>query len=638
MVRSYKQYLKSILILLLFIGDGNVCNGFENKKSSCVQNNMVEKQTFIINACITDLNEFRELVKTAGVLKKFGAVQINIGTLADKSFYEIPEGGNPWNEYASNNATLYKFFPDAKIAPFIPAEFVRKNRQLFLEKAKILHENGMEAAFFANEPNFLPSAFFDAYPQLRGPRVDHPRRSKFACFSPCISVIEMQDIYANMMAEMLKNAPEIKTFYYKTNDAGSGNCWSDWLYTGPNGPSHCKGETTGEKIQNLMNSLQAGAAKADRKLDVYLNFNQGSSNFSDEERIDIQNKLPENCYFKSTPEHEIKSIGSDIGFLYPVKGICDVLSILNDLKRIDQKKPQTIFISFSSYYDAGIESREVQNLIFDLLEDHFLNITQNDKTVIQKLHEYSVDWAGELYADSLSIALTDLNKAFRFKNSNLSNLVGVYWSVSSRMINRPLVAAPQRLSVEEESYFLPYIFNVSQDEARMDYLDFHGGRWTTSPDSVKVYVKKLKQVAIKLEAIVASAPKNDFIKKMAVALRVHASLIQSCGNFTGAQQIRDNNSAKLNGPIHRPDKKPTWTGDTDLQKFNAIMRDELDNTWELIDVLQRGGTDILCLAKDDFHEDCFLLNPDIIGQLKKKRKIMLDHWRDIEDYMTTPFK
>jgi hypothetical protein len=496
----------------------------------------------------------------------------------------------------------------------------------------------MEAAFFANEPGFLPSAFFEMYPQLRGPRVDHPRRSNVAFFSPCFSVKETQEMYSNMMAELLKNAPEVKTFYFKTNDAGSGNCWSDWLYSGPNGPGHCKGETTGERIQKLMNSLKAGAAKTGSKLDIYLSFPQGSSNFSDAERTDIQNRLPENCYFKSTPENEIKTMGSAIGFLYPVTGVCDVLSLLNGLKRTDNQKRQTLFINFTAYYNRGNESLAVEDLLFNMLEDHLLNSTANDVPVLQKLHEYSLDMAGEKYADSLYNALLVLNGAFKFRNSNLGNLYGINWNVGARMINRPLVVAPQRLTKEEEAYFLPYIFNVSREEARMDYIDIQGGRWTTSPDSIKTYVKKIQQVCIKLEAIDSSAPKNDFIQKMAMALRVHASLVRSCGNFAEAQLIRDNNVAKLSGSIHRPDKEPTWTGDTDLQKFNTIMRDELDNTEDFIDILQQGGLDVLCLAKDDAHEDCFLLGPNIIGQLKKKRKIMLDHWRDIEDYMTTPFK
>ena len=167
--------LTTKILLLLILGSSNVYGGTEsdsNTINSCnpgykyhlktfadalrleemsvfpfqIKNN--EGRTFIINTAINDLDEFRKLVKQAAGLKMYGTVQVNIGTLADKSFYEIPKGGNPWNEYASNNAPLYKFFPDAKIAPFVPAEFVKKNRQLLIDKAKILRENGMEAAFF----------------------------------------------------------------------------------------------------------------------------------------------------------------------------------------------------------------------------------------------------------------------------------------------------------------------------------------------------------------------------------------------------------------------------------------------------------------------------------------------------------
>ena len=68
------------------------------------------------------------------------------------------------------------------------------------------------------------------------------------------------------------------------------------------------------------------------------------------------------------------------------------------------------------------------------------------------------------------------------------------------------------------------------------------------------------------------------------------------------------------------------------------MRDELDNTQDLIDLLEDGGMAFICHADDPKYEDTFLLSPDLIEQLKKKRKIMLDHWTDIEDYMTMPFK
>ena len=116
MIKSYMKIFTAFLFFFLFTGNYNVYAGTE--KDSVNKN---EGRIFIINTAITDLNEFRKLVKQSVDLKKYGTVQINIGTLADKSFYEIPKGGNPWNEYASNNAPLYKFFPDAKITPFVPA-------------------------------------------------------------------------------------------------------------------------------------------------------------------------------------------------------------------------------------------------------------------------------------------------------------------------------------------------------------------------------------------------------------------------------------------------------------------------------------------------------------------------------------
>src|SRR2546423_1459725 len=76
------------------------------------------EKIFIINTYSRDLNEFRKLVNYAAKLKPYGKVQINISTLADNSFYELPKQRSPWFQYACNNATPYKFFPDPKIAPF----------------------------------------------------------------------------------------------------------------------------------------------------------------------------------------------------------------------------------------------------------------------------------------------------------------------------------------------------------------------------------------------------------------------------------------------------------------------------------------------------------------------------------------
>ena len=248
-------------------------------------------------------------------------------------------------------------------------------------------------------------------------------------------------------------------------------------------------------------------------------------------------------------------------------------------------------------------------------------------------------WAGEESADQLLNAFVSLDKAFQLNrkiNSVYSSIL-YYLAVSDRHITRPLVFAPQKLTPDEEKYFLPYVFNVSVDEARNDYMDLLGGsRWFLPEGVVDSFVESLKGACTLIEKV-KNAPEQKFLDDMVRSLRIYCCVVRSCGNFNDAQLIRNRNKEILAGPVHRPSKIPTDFGDKDLQDFNRIMRDELDNTQELIDLLENGGMDLVVHAKAPFKEDTFLLGADLIEQLKQKRKIMMAHWRDIEGYLTTPY-
>lgn len=589
------------------------------------------RKVYVIHAPVNDLAEFRELARQAARLKPLGRVEVTISTLADKAFYEIPEGNNSWYEYASNNPTPYKFFPDPKIAPFIPAAFVKKNRELLLSKAKILREFGLEAAFWSYEPNFIPGKFFEVYPELMGPRVDHPRRSNYPAFAPCIDNPETQEMYAGMVAELLRQVPEIHTFFFKTNDAGSGLCWSDWQYTGPNGPSSCKDISMGTRMASLMNSFKEGAERADKNISIYLT----GSMFSDEEKKDIYEHLPENCFFQSNAADEVISVSSEITGKYPVRGLFNPVAVIKSLQKQGNTGAGTIFISFRSSYDRGYDTPEVVEKLTEMILKYS---SGEDTTSVAILQQLCLEWAGEKDANRLYYAFTALDEAENFRRSAVGNASGIYWGVSARQITRPLVFVPQLLTKQEESYFLPYVFNPSEAEARTDYTDIHGSHNIIPAGTMKKYISMLKNVTETLDQIDDQATSIIYIRKMSKALRIHASIMRSAGNFSEAQAIRDRNAERLAKPPHRPDKIPTWEGDTDLQLFMAVMRDELDNTVELQNLLVDGGMELICHAKDHLHEDTFLPGPDLIDQLSLKRKIMLKHWTDIEGYLATPFK
>jgi hypothetical protein len=66
------------------------------------------------------------------------------------------------------------------------------------------------------------------------------------------------------------------------------------------------------------------------------------------------------------------------------------------------------------------------------------------------------------------------------------------------------------------------------------------------------------------------------------------------------------------------------------------MRAELDNTQALIDLLESTQEEVFVMAEREEEEDIFLLSPKLAEQLKRKMKIMMDHWLDVDLLLKRP--
>jgi hypothetical protein len=77
-------------------------------------------------------------------------------------------------------------------------------------------------------------------------------------------------------------------------------------------------------------------------------------------------------------------------------------------------------------------------------------------------------------------------------------------------------------------------------------------------------------------------------------------------------------------------------GDPERLRVYQIVRDELDNSLELISLLESGGTEVIVTAAKPEDEDTFILGPDLAGQLRKKRAVMLAHWREFDEVFIPP--
>jgi len=602
---------------------------------------MAEKKVFTITATVDNVRDFETFASLSSPLRKHGRVEIGLNSVAGKAWYDIPKGGSPWHEYTAYLSTLLKFFPHPKIAPFVDAKHVRANRQLLRSCARVMRKYKLDAAFDSHEPFYIAEEFFAKYPHLRGGRVDHPRRSRQEAHALCVDRPEAQEILAWMMKRLVKEVPELTYLALHTNDAGSGMCWSDWTYSGPNGPAHCRDTNSGERVASLFKAMRRGAGET---LDI-----SAEGMFSNAEMNLIPHYLDENsCLAGRGAGPEIIKTGALTD--NPIQGLFDPAAILKTLARTEDPRAKRIRLNFRNNYSRSHNDPEAAAKVIELVGAFFRKPAYSRLARVNLLADQCVKWAGKRYGEALFDAFMALHEAMTFKAALTDSFYtsANYVGVSMRLINRPLVAIPENLTPQEEAYFLPYVFNVREAEARTDYLDVHGARIHTpiNPARPSVRMSQVDRLCSMLNRAAASFEELKggralgVFRRMGVSLRIYSCIIRSIHNFACMQVLRERNKEKLYAaePL-TPPKVSSWTGDPDLLQINEIMRDELDNTDTFIEILSRPrARRQLALAKSRDLEDTFLLGPNFPSTLKRKRRIMRRHWLDAEHYMASPMK
>ena len=555
-----------------------------------------------------NIEDFRRYAELAARLKPYGEVQITVSALADKSWYEIPEGGSPWHEYICYKVAPWKYFPHPKIAPFIPAEHVAANRRLLDAKLKVIRELGLKASFSGVSSHILPEAFFQAYPEYRGPRVDHPRRTRREEFSLCLDQPETREMVTWMVAEIIRHAPEVKTWSTKTNDAGSGLCWAAAQYPGPNGPMYCRHLSAGERVHSMNMAEHEGARQAGGAFTIIWS----GANFWREDEESVNKNLPENTYFRR-PGGSV-NLGMMLEQVYPFKGLFSPSRVISSMTRFPEAA--NISLGYTAMYDRADDLPESIEKMLDLVDDCVAEPAVTREEQAAKWRKFAARWGGESNADAVIGAFASMDSAFALLRSAAPQYRANYHGVAIRHINRPLVIKPELLTAEEESYFLPYVFNPRMNEGRMDYIDASGGRMNGTETWEDPAFWQALAVAREAGATLMNlkdAPEGEWLGKVGRSLSMWTCEIRSIHNTYHGQLIRDKYKDILSGPKRIPAKVAIWEGDPGNLEWNAIMRNEFDNANELLKLLRGGGMELVAHAVDQRYEDTFLLGPDLIG-------------------------
>jgi len=553
-------------------------------------------------SCPTDnIHEFEEFVIKA---KELGATHIFVSDLPKSRWQWEMDLTDPYPNWSMFNASIFKIVPPPDIAKFIPEAYWKKNIEILKERAQVLKKYGLKAAFIGGEPGWLPEAVYREHPDWRGARCEHPRRAKQTYFSPNIDNPVILQMYREAY-KMLCNIIPIEYFSFLTNDSGGGICWSEGLYPGANGPANSKNRNMKDRYIDFMNSIKQGAADAGLNATINL-----FGSIPKSEVGAVYPSLLDGLSIISltrTGKIDFASISAG-GFygsnVYPVPGIPQMFKFVQQVAEAFKDPNMNVTVSFENIQDKGIElllEQYREKPYHDLLEQ------------TQALYDIADKMVGKEYASDLVSAWNDIYIAV----NNLSPIEGggpilLLGPVNQRWLTRPLVPFQDELKPEEREYYRSYQFQANSEEEAYDYNNLQAyeltrgfsGQYLANQllDRAK---ENISHATRKTEEIEHNLP--DGIIKEEMNLLAQRLKVLNCVITNAMNTISFAYYMEITDKTKKPEETTEWHVPSDwrLKNLQVITRDEIDNTYALIRLLESTNQKLIFQVKDKAQEDVF---------------------------------
>ncbi|MBL8025145.1 MAG: hypothetical protein JNL74_01970 [Fibrobacteres bacterium] len=598
------------------------------------------KTRVMFNNNHTDLPAFKAYVDTLKPLQEFFDVRVIISHHHKLKFHEKLDKDDPYLFYSLGFAALYDFVVPKELLKIVSADFVKKNAVLIQKKSEILEKAGLKAAFAGHEPVYYPEAIYEKYPEWRGPRIDHPRRSKNPCFAMCMHNTDVQNLYRGMSEKLIKLCPNLDTFYFWANDSGSGFCWNQGSYFGANGPEICSTADPKAGWNNFQSAILDGARDGGAKkpmsvVKLTAHFKEAPSNV-------------EGAYEAHTdePRGRFYSIGTDLFHTYPVSYLHNPFEKCERWAKVLRDKPELCNVWFSDVYQRMALDNESIKDIVALVVELGKNVKKTNSLsgkvdVLKKLasDRFRPETADELVDAWHALSVSNETEKENMRSAFFAN--PTYLGLSHRWLTRPLVAYEDRLTDDERKYYMPFIFSVYGDAGKMELLDAHGkyalppnsdyGAFDSTANKIIAGYKKASAL-FTAAAAKCSGEHAARLKRMSLSCQILICLWKNVRNGMQFALLRKNGHeksiAEIGLPLIKAGHPIGWLNDYQKILFRTV-RNELDNIDVLIKLLKSDKAQSFHVATTKGEEETFTVGPDIISQLEKRKKIMMAHIQDL---------
>ncbi len=586
----------------------------------------------------TDNESFFE--KKVRLSKELGATSVTVTEGLPPAMWQMPPD-DPYPGWFIYRPSLLKIFPPKDVRPYVDGKYADRIAAILESRCKILRKYGLKGTFNSNEPQTLPEAFFVAYPELRGPRVDQPNRSRRAWWSPNVDEPKTLALYAEAMKTMLARCPEIGNFNFLTSDSGAGFDWVPGLYAGLNGNTKWRNRPIEARVSGFLINLQRAAKEAGHDITINLNpiapRQWMTASFSPETSEAIIRSLPRGLALGGREGPDGRPFGAVArGGAFggggheafsPVVGI-----VIPDMSGAPS----------SNAIELGDETTiDFNYRMAKFLRDH---PARTSVERLQNWRAFAASEVGDEDADALFDVWMSLNQVQqRLDVLNFGEMLQ-FGHVLNRWISRQMVPFPEELNAAEQKDWRPFLLQAKGDEQALDLTDIQAMRmykgWgakmlfqrvieTTAPQVLSAS-QRIAQIASHL----SDAERRAYWSAYAKRLEAAYCLLESADHMVSYQAhldlIRELNL--------KPEDNPPLGAQSDWARTDMmeLARAEIDTMVRLRQIIQESGEPILKVSESRDEENVMRLGPDIARQIETKIETMNRHWRDYDRIFTVP--
>ncbi|HEX9655561.1 MAG TPA: hypothetical protein VGB89_01445 [Bacteroidota bacterium] len=611
-----------------------------------------------------------------GNMARLGFSYAEVNGLAFPVPFETGPKGELLHRFYTYCPALDQFVTSKLNKGFYDEDYLQANLNNLKDNAQLAEKYGMKPGLVCFEPRSVPDELLQRYPVLRGARVDHPMRSFRPRYNLSIAHPVVREHYAEMMENLMHEAPNLSYVSIWSNDSGAGFEYTSSLYVGRNGGGYVVREWLGAKdiahaaalnLVRFMKVLRDAGRKVNPQFRTLIRLEpfweehehiwEQLENGLDVEVSSLQTKGWDLSYkhpkYPEVPQihgtalynrfvekekplmEELQKKGAETDVYFtpavlanhePLIGIAFPQLVFDKLKDMAAQGVVT-----PCYYGGATPQKWTPYNINEELVRAFQLDSSLDLNAFLK--QKATEWIGLELADDLVKVWTLSDESFRCFPVPIWIYSG--WGVWYRLFIRPIIPNIEAVSEKDREYYENFLLATTHNRTRVDFrydVGFDMIEPSRASLAVTHFDDDLLPTMQKALTLLKGMEKKASSDKAKTCVRDQHDRMRALNCWYKTQRNVTAWVAGVHGYLESKDEKVRKDCRALLK---GMVLDEIENTKELLNLWETSKTNWMIIS--EVGETTFIYYKNLGELMKKKIALMHGHEND-EPYVDPNFQ